>query len=74
MGSAIGWLIGGSELAFGIVLFVTVLVAIAFLRPRDGREAAIFQLPGTTVAITLLLVILIIASIGLVTGGLGALP
>jgi hypothetical protein len=68
------WLVAGSGIAFGFVLFVAVLLTIVFLRPRDGREAAIFQLPGATVAITLLLVMLTITSVGLVAGGWSALP
>ena len=67
------WLIGGSEFTFGIVLLVAVLITLVILRPRDGREVAILQPPGATVVITLLLVVLIAISIGLVTRGLNTL-
>lgn len=67
------WSTGASELAAGGLLLAAISLSYMFLRPKAGREAAVFRLPGATVVVNLLLVMLILIALGLLTNGWNAL-
>jgi hypothetical protein len=73
-GKAMSWLVGGSEVALGIALFVGLSFLVAVLRPRGTlQERRIVSFPGAWIVVGLPLTAGFAVAIALVAVGLGIL-
>jgi hypothetical protein len=68
------WLVAGSEVLAGVLLFVGTVCLIMVLRPREGlQERFVLRFPGAWIIVGLLLTCSFAASVALVAVGSGLL-
>jgi hypothetical protein len=68
------WLVAGSEIMAGILLFAGTVAAVMLLRPREGlQERIIVRFPGAWIIVGLLLTCSFAVSVALVAVGTGVL-
>ena len=68
------WLVAGSEILAGLILFAGAIALVMFLRPREGlQERLIVSFPGAWIVVGLPLTCLFGISIALLAIGFGVL-
>ena len=74
-GTAINWLVGGSEIVLGVALLVGLVFVVLVLRPPRGalQEIRIISFPGAWIIVGLPLTFAIGASVALIAVGIGIL-